>query len=109
VGRLMLVVVVVAAALGILTALVFGSPFGSDPVTKKQIEAEVAKRPKGNVQVVLCNEEVVPSEAPQPKSRQTWTCDTYIGPTKLHTDNGPSYQVIVDDGDITSIRRVAPH
>ena len=101
--------IVVAAALGVFTVLVFGSPFGSDPVTKKQIEAEVAKRPKGNVQVTLCNEEVIPSEQPQPKSRQTWTCDTYIGPTKLHTNNGPSYRVIVDDGDITSIRRVAPH
>jgi hypothetical protein len=109
VGRLTLVVIVVAAVLGVTTALVLGSVVSDDPVTKKQIESEVAKRPKGNVQVTLCNEEVIPSESPQPKSRQTWTCDTYIGPSKLHTDNGPSYQVIVDDGDITSIRRVAPH
>jgi hypothetical protein len=105
----MLVVIVVAAALGVLTVLAFGSPVSSGPVTKKEIEAEVAKRPTGNVQVTLCNEEVIPSESPQPKSRQTWTCDTYIGQSKAHTDNGPSYQVIVDDGDITSIRRVAPH
>ena len=86
-----------------------GSPFAKQPVTKKQMERTVAKRTPGKVQVSLCNEQVVPSQTPQPKSVQTWTCDTYVGPTAAEAQNGPSYAVVVKDGDIQSIRRVPTH
>ena len=105
----LLVVLVVAAAAGIVASLVIGSPFAKQPVTKAQIEREVTKRTRGNVQLTLCNEEFVPSQTPQPKNVHTWTCDTYIGPTKADAQNGPSYAVTVKDGDIQSIRRVPTH
>jgi len=105
----MLLVLVVAAAIGIVASLRIGSPFAKQPVTKKQIERTVAKRTPGKVQVSLCNEQVVPSQTPQPKSVQTWTCDTYVGPTAAEAQNGPSYAVVVKDGDIQSIRRVPTH
>jgi hypothetical protein len=105
----MLLVLLAAAAVGIMAALAFGSPFADKPVTKKQIEARVTKRTRGNVQLTLCNEEVLPSQTPPPKNVQTWTCDTYIGPNKAEAQNGPSYAVTVKDGDIASIRRVPVH
>ena len=46
---------------------------------------------------MLCNEVFVPSQTPRPKSEHSWTCDTYLGKSKAHTQNGPSYAVIVDD------------
>jgi hypothetical protein len=108
----MLLVLVGVAALAVVAVLVFGSPFGGDdPVTRTQIEQAVAKKPTGKVQVVLCNEEVIPSENPRPNPPHTWTCDTYLGPSRLHTQNGPSYQVLVsnDRDHIESIRRVPTH
>jgi hypothetical protein len=105
----MLLVLLAAAAVGIVASLALGSPFAGKPVTKKQIEARVTKRTRGNVQLTLCNEEVIPSQAPQPKNVQTWTCDTYIGPSKAEAQNGPSYAVTVKDGDIASIKRVPVH
>jgi Na+/glutamate symporter len=105
----MLLVLIAAAAVGIVAAVAFGSPFADKPVTKKQIEARVTKRTRGNVQLTLCNEEILPSETPQPKNVQMWTCDTYIGPSKAEAQNGPSYAVTVKDGDIASIRRVPVH
>jgi hypothetical protein len=106
----MLLVLVAGAVIGVVTVLVVGS-FTKDPVTKAQIERTVAKRPHGHVQVVLCNEEVVPSRTPQSNPPHTWTCDTYLGPTKADAQNGPSYEVVVNhDGDhIESIRRVPTH
>jgi hypothetical protein len=100
---------VAAAVVGVLASLAFGSPFGDKPVTKKQIEARVTKRTRGNVQLTLCNAEVLPSQTPQPKNVETWTCDTYIGPNKAEAQNGPSYLVTVKDGDIDSIKRVPVH
>jgi len=100
-------VLAVAAALGAASFLVFGSPFAKKPVTREEIEHVVAQRPRGHVAFTLCNEVFVPSQTPRPKSEHTWTCDTYIGPSRTHTQNGPSYAVIVDDGKIRSIRRVA--
>jgi Na+/glutamate symporter len=105
----MLVVLIAAAAVGVVTWLVVGTPFAKGPVTKAQIERAVAKRTRGHAQLTLCNEEVVPSETPRPKGEQTWTCDTYIGPTRADAQNGPSYQVIVDDNRIQSVRRVPTH
>jgi Na+/glutamate symporter len=105
----MLLVLAVAAAIGIAASLLIGSPFAKQPVTKKEIERAVAKRTPGKVQVSLCNEQFVPSQAPQPKSVKTWTCDTYVGPTAAEAQNGPSYAVVVKDGDIQSIRRVPTH
>lgn len=105
----MLLVLLAGAAIGLLAWLVIGSPFTRDPVTKAQIESEVAKKPRGNVQVVLCNEEVLPSQKPRSASAHTWTCDTYLGPSKADAQNGPSYQVIVDDERIDSIRQVPTH
>ena len=103
--------IVGAAAIAVVVVLVFGSPFGSDPVTRSQIEQAVAKKPSGDVQVVLCNEEIIPSENPKPDPPHTWTCDTYLGPNKLDAQNGPSYEVIVtpDRDHIESIRRVPTH
>jgi hypothetical protein len=104
-----LLFLVAVAAVGIIAALALGSVFADKPVTKKQIEARVTKRTRGNVQLTLCNEEVLPSQTPQPKNVETWTCDTYIGPNKAEAQNGPSYQVTVKDGDIESIKRVPVH
>ena len=103
----MLLVLAGAAALGAVTLLVFGSPFAKKPVSKAEIEHVVAQRPRGHVAFVLCNEVFVPSQTPRPKSEHTWTCDTYIGPSRAHTQNGPSYAVIVDGDHIESIRRAA--
>jgi hypothetical protein len=102
---LVAVVAIVAAAL-----FVVGNPFAKDRVTKADIEKTVAKRTRGNVQLTLCNQEFVPSQNPEQKPPETWTCDTYIGPSKAEAqDNGPSYEVIVKDGRIASIRRVPTH
>jgi Na+/glutamate symporter len=103
----MLVVLVAAAVIGVVTSLVVGSPFAKHSVTKADIERAVAKRPRGRVNLVLCNAEVVPSQTPQPKSQETWTCDTYLGRSLADQRNGPSYEVIVDKGSIRSIRRVS--
>jgi hypothetical protein len=102
----MLVVLVAAAVLGVATSLVVGSPFAKHPVTKTDIERAVAKKPRGRVNLVLCNAVVLPSQTPQPKSRETWTCDTYLGKSLADQRNGPSYEVVVDKGSISSIRRV---
>jgi len=105
----MLLVLVAAAAIGVVTVLVFGTPFARQPLTRAQIERTVAKRPRGKVQLVLCNEEVVPARTPQANPPHTWTCDTYIGPTAADAQNGPSYDVTVSDDRIRSIRRVPTH
>ena len=106
----MLLVLVAAAAVGVAASMAFGSPFSNKPVTKKQIEARVTKRTRGNVQLTLCNVEVLPSATPPPpKNVDTWTCDTYIGPNKADAQNGPSYLVTVKDGEIDSIKRVPVH
>jgi hypothetical protein len=105
----MLLVLIAGAAIGVATWLVVGTPFAKDPVTKAQIEHTVAKRTRGHVQVVLCNEQFVPSQAPPPKNAHTWTCDTYVGPTAAGAQNGPSYQVISTRDEIKSIRRVPTH
>jgi hypothetical protein len=75
----MLLVLAGAAALGVVSLLVFGSPFAKKPVTKAEIEHVIAQRPRGTVQFVLCNEVFVPSQTPRPKSQHSWTCDTYLG------------------------------
>jgi hypothetical protein len=103
----MLLVVIAGAAIGLGVWLV--SARSKDPVTKAEIEHLVAQRPRGQVQFVLCNQEIVASRKPRPNPPQTWTCDTYLGRSKAHTQNGPSYQVIVSDERIKSIRRVPPH
>jgi hypothetical protein len=105
----MLIVLIAGAAIGAAAVLVFGNPFAEDPVTKAQIEHTVAKRTRGHVQVVLCNQVVVPTRTPQTNPPQTWTCDTYVGPTAAAAQNGPSYAVTVSDDRIRSIRRVATH
>jgi len=105
----MLLVLIAGAAIGVVTWLVVGTPFAKSPVTKAQIEHAVAKRTRGNVQLTLCNQEVVPSQKPQPDAPDTWTCDTYIGPTAADAQNGPSYKVTVSDDRIRSIRRVPTH
>jgi Na+/glutamate symporter len=102
----MLVVVAAAAVIGVVTSLVIGSPFAKHSVTKADIERAVAKKPRGRVNLVLCNAEFIPTQTPQPKSRETWTCDTYLGRSLADQRNGPSYEVIVDKGSISSIRRV---
>jgi hypothetical protein len=103
-------VLVAAAAVALLAMLAFGSPFSKDPVSTAQIEHAVAQRTRGQVQVVLCNQEVLPGADPSPDPR-TWTCDTYLGPSRTDTRNGPSYEVIVsaDRDSIQSIRRVPTH
>jgi Na+/glutamate symporter len=105
----MLLVLIAGAALGLVSLMVFGSPFAERPVTKAEIEHAVAERPRGKVQFVLCNEVFVPSQTPRPKSQHSWTCDTYVGSSRTDTQNGPSYAVTVDDQHIESIRRVATH
>ena len=103
-----LLVVIVGAALGILSWRVFGAS-ADRPVTRADIEHAVAQKPRGQVQVVLCNEVFVASDQRQSHPPQTWTCDTYLGPTKADAQNGPSYRVLVSDGRIESIRRVPTH
>jgi hypothetical protein len=106
----MLLVLIAGAAIGLATFLVFGRLFADDPVTKADIEHEVAQRPRGGkVQLVLCNEQFVPSQNASADPPQTWTCDTYLGPSKSDAQNGPSYQVIVSDDRIRSIRQVPTH
>src|SRR3954447_16855783 len=105
----MLLLLIAGAALGFAVWAVVGRPFGRDPVTKAEIEREVAKRPRGHVESVFCNEQFVPSQTSSGKPRQTWTCDTYIGPTLAKAQGGPSYRVIVSDDRIRSIRRVPTH
>jgi hypothetical protein len=105
----MLLVLIAGAAVGLATWLVVGTPFAKRPVTKAQIEHAVAKRTAGNVQLTLCNQEAVPSQSPKPGAPDTWTCDTYIGPTAADAQNGPSYKVTVGDDRIRSIRRVPTH
>ena len=105
----LVLVLIVGAAIGFATWLVVGTPFANGPVTKAQIEHTVAQRPRGHVASVFCNEEVLPSQKPPPKGTHTWTCDTYLGPSRLDQQTGPSYRVIVDDGSIQSIRRVPTH
>jgi hypothetical protein len=104
-----LLVLIAGAAIGFVAWRVFGTPFAKRPVTKAQIEHAVAQRPQGHVQLVLCNEEVVPSQTPRPNPPQTWTCDTYLGPSAADAQNGPSYRVTVSDDRIRSIRRVPTH
>ena len=105
----MLVVLLAGAAIGVVAVLVVGSPLARHPVTKAEIERTVAQRPRGKVQQVFCNEEIVQSETPRPKGDHTWTCDTYLGPSPADAQNGPSYQVIVSGDSIRSIRRVPTH
>jgi hypothetical protein len=108
----MLLVLIGGAVIGVVTVLVVGSLFGKEPVTRAQIEQTVAKRPQhGKVQVVLCNEEVIPSRNPKPDPPHTWTCDTYLGPNKADAQNGPSYEVVVshDRDKIESVRQVPTH
>jgi hypothetical protein len=102
----MLIVLIAAAVLGTAVWLAFGR---SDPVTKAEIERTVAKKPHGQVQLVLCNEQFVPSEDPERTPPKTWTCDTYLGRNKAEAQNGPSYRVIVADDHIRSIRQVPVH
>ena len=104
-----LLVLIAGAAIGLASWLVVGTPFANAPVTKAQIEHTVAQRPRGHVASVFCNEEVLPSQKPPPKGTHTWTCDTYIGRSVADQQTGPSYQVIVNDDAIESIRRVPTH
>jgi hypothetical protein len=105
----MLIVLVAAVVIGVGASLALGNPFAKDSVTKTDIEHAVSKKVHGaRVNLTLCNEEIVPSQTPQPKGRHTWTCDTYLGQSLATQRNGPSYEVIVDDGAIKSIRRTPP-
>jgi hypothetical protein len=104
-----LLVVIAAVAIGVLASQLLGGVLDK-PVTKAEIERAVAKKPRGGkVQLTLCNEQFVPSQSAEAKPPQTWTCDTYLGPNKADAQNGPSYQVLVRDGDISSIRQVPVH
>ena len=106
----MLLVLLAGAAIGHATLFVVSHPVANHPVSRAQIEREVSKRPKqGKVQLTLCNEVVVPTASGKPPPGHTWTCDTYIGPTKADAQNGPSYAVHVEGGDIKSIRQVPTH
>jgi hypothetical protein len=105
----LLLVLVVAVVVAVVASIAVGNPFAKHSVTKAEIEHAVAKKVHGaRVNLTLCNEEVLPSQTPQPKSRHTWTCDTYLGQSLATQRNGPSYRVVVDDGEIKSIRRVPP-
>jgi hypothetical protein len=104
-----LIVLIACAAIGFVTWLVLGTPFAKRPVTKAQIEHAVAQRPRARVQLVLCNEEIVPSRTPRPRGLHTWTCDTYLGRSAADAQNGPSYEVTVSDDHIASIRPVPTH
>jgi hypothetical protein len=105
----MLLVLIAGAAIGFVVWLVLGTASAKRPVTKAQIEHTVAQRTSGHVQLVLCNEEVVPTQTPRPNPPHTWTCDTYLGPSAADAQNGPSYKVTVSDDSIESIRRVPTH
>jgi hypothetical protein len=105
----MLIVMIAGAAIGVVVWLVIGRPLVRRPVTKAQIEHEVGKRPHGGVQLVLCNEEVVGTRTQRSDSVHTWTCDTYLGPSRADAQNGPSYAVTVSDDRIRSIRQVPTH
>jgi hypothetical protein len=105
----MLLALAAGAVLGVGAWLLIDSPFGNDPVTRADIERVVAKRPAGKVQVTLCNEEFVAGQATGKDAPHRWTCDTYIGPTKADAQNGPSYRVLVRDGEIASVERVPTH
>lgn len=96
-------------AIGLVVAwVVLGSPLGGrEPVTKAQIERVVAKRPRGHVRLVLCNQVAPPQAGASSHPPQTWTCDTYLGRTIADQTNGPSYLVTVEDGRIASIHRQA--
>ena len=100
---------IAGAAIGLVAWLVLGGPLADHAVTKAEIERTVAKRPRGQVQLVLCNEVFVPSSTARADPPQTWTCDTYLGPSRADAQNGPSYEVIVSDDRIESIRRVPTH
>jgi hypothetical protein len=103
-------VLLVAAAAGAAVWLAGSTIFGKDPVTKADIERKVSKLPRGHVAFTLCNREIVPSANPQPDPPDQWTCDTYIGPSPAEAqNNGPSYRVLVKDGEIRSIRQVPTH
>jgi Na+/glutamate symporter len=105
----MVLVLVAAAVIGVVASLVIGDPFAKRSITKADIEHAVAKKVHGaRVNLTLCNQVVVPSQTPQPKSQETWTCDTYLGKNLATQRNGPSYAVIVDGNDIKSIRQVPP-
>ena len=105
----MLLVLIAGAVIVFVAWLVFGTPFAKGPVTKAQIEHAVAQRPRGHVQLVLCNEEFVPSQTPRRNPPHTWTCNTYLGRSTADAQNGPSYKVTVSDDRIQSIRRVRTH
>ena len=105
----MLLLLIAGAAIGAAVFVVVAKPIAKDPVTKAEIEHTVEQRTRGNVQVVLCNQIVVPTRTPQTNPPQTWTCDTYVGPTAAAAQNGPSYAVTVVDDRIQSIRRVPTH
>jgi hypothetical protein len=107
----MLLVLIAGAAIGFVAWRAVGTPFARRPVTKAQIEHAVAQRPRGRVQLVLCNEEIVPSRTQRSDAPHTWTCDTYLGPSRAEAQNGPSYEVTVNEGGdhIESIRRVPTH
>jgi hypothetical protein len=105
----MVLVLIAGAALGLVTWLAVGTPFSRRPVTRAQIERAVARRPRGRVQLVLCNEHVVPSRTPERDPPRMWTCDTYLGPSAADAQNGPSYEVTVSDDRIRSIRQVPTH
>jgi hypothetical protein len=107
----MVLALIAGAAIGFVAWLVVGTPFANHAVTKAQIEHAVAQRPRGHVQLVLCNEEVVPSQTPRSDAPHTWTCDTYLGRSRAEAQNGPSYEVTVGEGGdrIESIRRVPTH
>ena len=100
---------VAGAGIGVVAWFVIGQPFARRPVTKAQIEHEVGKRPHGDVQLVLCNEEVVGTQTQRSDSAHTWTCDTYLGPSRADAQSGPSYEVTVNDDRIRSIRQVPTH
>jgi len=105
----MLIVLIAGAALGFGAWRLVAGPNAGRPVTKAEIERAVAKRPRGHVRLVLCNQEVVSSQQSQSDPPQTWTCDTYLGSSIEDQQTGPSYQVQVRDGRIRSIRREAVH
>jgi hypothetical protein len=72
----MVLVMIAGAAIGVVAWFVIGQPLTRRPVTEAQIEHEVALKPHGHVQVVLCNEEVLPGRKAESDPAHTWTCDT---------------------------------
>jgi hypothetical protein len=105
----LVLVLLAGAAIGLGVWLTVGSASGGDPLTKADIEHEVAKRPRGHVLLVLCNQEILPTRTAQSNPPQTWTCDSYLGRSSADERNGPSYLVIVSDDKIRSIKQVPPH